>query len=126
MAQLNANARNTASDVEEIFDTVLTEPQLNNWINMAAETTDDVEDADTDGEMSDARLKLIEANVAAAYATAQDPRVTREQVGDGAWSYDRTEYWDTAVSLDTTGSLAQDSGKPRASIHVLDGRNIED
>jgi len=125
VATLNSNARNTASEVKEIFETDLTNEKLHNWINMAAETTDDIAAADEGGDLSSQRLKLIEANLAAYYAMANDPRVKRETVGDATFTYDRTDYWEAAVNLDNTGYLSIDSGKPQASISVLDGRNIE-
>ena len=125
MASLNSNARNNASEVKEIFETSLSNSQLHNYINMAAETTDDISAADDGNDLSSQRLKLIEKNLAAHYAMTRDPRVKREQVGDAAFTYDRTEYWENAVNLDSTGYLSIDSGKPQASITVLDGRNIE-
>lgn len=129
MADLNSNARTTASDVKEIFDTDLTESELSNWINVAAETTDDIEAADADGSMSQQRLEMIEKQLAAHYASSQDPRIREETVGDAQFKYKgsskTTDYWRTAVQLDTTGLLTEDGSKPSASISVLDGRGIE-
>jgi len=126
MASLNSNARNTASEVKEIFDTDLDDSQLHNWVNMAAETTDDVE---SHGELSSNRLKLIEKNLAAHYAATQDPRVSEETIGDAQFDYkgttETTDYWRTALRLDTTEFFEEDADKPRADIRVLDGRNIE-
>lgn len=129
MASLNSNARTEASDVKEIFNTDLDDEELRNWINVAAESTDDVEDADVGNELSDTRLELIEMNLAAHYASAQDPRISSETVGDAQFRYkgtrDTTDYWITAVQLDTTDTLSLETGKAEASIDVLDGRGID-
>lgn len=129
MASLNPNVRNSVSDVKEIFDTDLTDEALKQWMNVAAETTDDIDDADSGNELSSQRLALIELQLSAHYASTQDPRVAQGQVGSTRFTYkgtsDTTDYWQTAVELDTTGFLQKESGKPNASISVLDGRNIE-
>lgn len=129
MADLNSNTRVNASEVREIFETDLTDPELNNWINIAAITTDDIAESDADGSMSEARLTEIEKNLAAHYASAQDPRISSEVVADAEFNYkgssDTTEYWNTAAMLDTTGTLAEGGSKPQASIDVLDGRGID-
>lgn len=129
MASLNSNTRVDASDVFEIFDTDISERALNNWINMAAETVDDIDDADVNDDLSEQRLELIEMNLAAHFASTQDPRVEAETVGDAEFRYkgasEVTDYWRTAAQLDTTDYLSDDGGKPAASINVLDGRGIE-
>jgi hypothetical protein len=96
---------------------------------MAAETTEDIDSNDDSDELSNNRLKLIEKNLAAHYASTQDPRISEETVGDAQFDYkgadETTDYWRTAVELDTTGFFEETEGKPPADIRVLDGRNIE-
>lgn len=110
MASLNSNTRTTATEVQEIFDTDLTTEQLNAHINAAAAIVDDVDAA---SDVSDQRLALIEKNVAAHFASSQDPRTSSEAIGDAQFDYqgpdETTQYWETATALDPTGRLAGDS-----------------
>lgn len=127
MASLNSDTRTTVAEVREIIDldtSVVSDAQLKQFINMAADIVNDV---DARGDLDANRLKLIEMNVAAHFASAKDPRAYREDVADAEFSYqgprDVTEYWRTAVMLDSTNTLSLETSAT-ASISVLDSRNI--
>lgn len=116
MASLNSNARTSASDVKEIIDTDLSDDEIKHHINAAAAMVDDVDAA---GSVSASRLELIEEYLTAHIASAQEPRVKKESVGDGSWTYqgpaETTRYWDRAADLDPTGTL-DDSDDAETSV----------
>lgn len=105
---LNSNTRVTPTDVKGIFDTALTDSQLENHINAAASIVDKVEKAADDGE-PDRIFKQIEQYLSAHIASAQDPRVKTSSVDDSSFNYiqpsEETWYWQTAESLDPTGMM---------------------
>lgn len=122
MASLNDNARTSAADVKEIFETDISDDAIRTHINAAAAVVDEVEAADPS--VSDSRLSLIERYVAAHFASSQDPRTKAEEVGSTSKEYrgpdEKTQYWQTATSLDPTGALSGDT--KQIGIEVLDSR----
>lgn len=128
MASLNSNTRVAPPEVRDIFDTDLTNDELSAYINMAAEIVDVIVEEDVNNTLSGRRLKLIELNLSAHYATTRDPRVSREKIGDAQFDYrgpkDTTLYWETALGLDTTNTLSRDN-KPSANISVLNSRGLD-
>lgn len=123
MSSLNDNTRIEPDDVRAIFTTDLLDESLIEFINMAAEITDDV--AATASSISAQRLRMIEMNMAAHLASSDDPRTLQESVGDVSAMYvrdnDVTEYLKTAADLDPT-SVITVSRQSKANIHVPDGR----
>lgn len=123
MATLNDNARVEPDDVRSVFTTDLDNDSLVSFINMAAEVVDDVSEADPS--VSDQRLRLIEMNLSAHFASSDDPRALQESLGDASFMYTRprevTEHLKTAATLDPTNVVTV-SGKDTANIRVLDGR----
>lgn len=122
MASLNSNTRVTASDVSEIFETDLTNSELHNHINVAAERVDEI--AAADSSVADQRLALIEQYLAAHVATVQDPRASKEDHESFAVTYQRTTYGQTAVELDPTGTLAGDTDGSDVEFFVPDTKGI--
>lgn len=123
MSSLNDNTLVDEDDVRTIFSTDLSDDALIEFINMAAETMDDVRAKSPDIPLQ--RQRLIEMNLAAHYATSDDPQALQESVGDASFMYVRdrevTEYLKTAADLDPSGMISV-SREPAANIHVTDGR----
>lgn len=123
MSSLNDNARIEPDDVRTIFSTDLDNDALIQFINMAAETVDDV--AKSASSITAQRLRLIEMNLAAHYATSDDPRAIQESIGDASFMYVRdrevTDYLQTAADLDPT-SVITTGDQSAASVHVPSGR----
>lgn len=122
MATLNSNVRTDTESVKDIFNTSIGDEALKLHINAAAEVVDEVSDADDS--VTTQRLELIETYVAAHFASAQDRRVTSEEVGDARFDYqgptETTQYWETATSLDPTGVLA--GGSVQVGFEVIESR----
>ena len=118
MASLISTARVNAEDVKEIFDTLMTDPQINAFINMASRlVTNQIQGQEILGSsstISNATLKDIELLLSAHFCSLNDPRAETE---DWAGEYrfkvqgktdmmlDATFYGQQAKLLDTTGTL---------------------
>lgn len=83
--------------------------------------------------LSDARLKQIELYLAAHFATLRDPQVKSEKVGDASVTYavdskgkglETTAYGQTALALDTTGTL-MNIDKPKAELKCIKTQIVE-
>lgn len=116
--------RTNATDVKEIFDTELTDPEVEAWIDVATELVDEI--AEEDSSIDSTRLTLIEKLLAAHLTAAKDPRTERERVADVTLTYQGdtglliygTQYGQRAAMLDPTGLLAQ-QGKPQADFEAI-------
>lgn len=103
--------RVTAGDVEQIFDTDLTTPQLDAFIASASALVDDQL---TGQGLSSAILAEIEKYLAAHFASARDPRESEAAAGGTRTKYQvhvgpglsSTDYGARAIALDSTGTLA--------------------
>lgn len=119
MATLDSDTRTDASGVREIFETSLSDGELNAWINMAHRV---VERDLGSASVNSGTLADIEKNLAAHLASSDDPRVVREDVADASFDYQRdpneTDYWRNVVLLDPTGRLAA-ANQPSASFEAL-------
>ena len=125
MADLNPDARVEADEVKEIFETDLSDGQVNAFINTAHLLV--AEEISNQG-LSEDRLTEIEKYLAAHFSSLRDPRVSRETTG--GYSYDvqgRTDlgldatlYGQQVKLLDKSGRLSAASmPKQIASIEVL-------
>lgn len=127
MATLRSGARTTVNEVKEIFHTTdLADDAVIHRINAASFLVDDISDADSS--LDTERLTLIEMNVAASGLTTHDPYESKEEHESYSATFDReSSYWQTAVYLDTTGTLANAEGsKPDLRIKTPDAKNIRD
>jgi hypothetical protein len=95
------------ADVREVFDTGLADAALNTWIGVAESRAGEIPDA-----LSDSKRSEVTKFLAAALATAQDPRVSEETHEGSTLTYggERMSYMEVAVMLDTTDTLATDEG----------------
>ena len=112
----------SASDVKEIFDTGLSDGAVDTWISVAETEVGDLPSHD---KLDSARKKEITKFLAAALATAQDPRVDREKHDSATVSYggERMSYMDIASMLDPTSSIG--SG-PSPTIGTLEVKPYDD
>lgn len=123
-------ARTTPSDVKNIFNTDLSDSAVSDWIDIASEVVDTIDQAEDS--VTDTRLTQIEKLLAAHYASAQDQRLSstsRETAsanyqGDTGMNLMGTKYGQQAVQLDPTGTLAE-LGKPTATLSVPNVRDID-
>lgn len=112
MAVRSSDARITAADVQEIFDTAAEAGVINAFINTAHTF---IEANMSGSNLGDAILTEIEKYLAAHFLALRDPRLKSESIageysatyqtgkpGDGLLS---TDYGQTAVALDTSGTL---------------------
>ena len=125
MADLDPEARVDADDVKEIFETDLTDAQVNAFINTAHLLVE--EELGNQG-LSEGRLTEIEKYLSAHFAALRDQRLESETTGEHSWraqgktdmGLDATIYGQQARILDTSGTLANASiPKQLASIEVL-------
>lgn len=121
-------ARVTASELNEVFDTDLSNTALDAWIDTAHTVVNDVEGVDSS--LSDDRLTQIEKMLAAGYASAQDPRLDSGSRETASVNYQRNDdypndYFGLAVALDPTGVIANQF-KRTATLSVPDARGIDD
>lgn len=125
MTDISSDARVTATEVREIFDTDLVDEDLNQFINMANRFVTAV--LATAG-LAAATLTDIELLISAHFAALKDPRTSQEGLGE--WSFtgqgttamnlDATFYGQQAKLLDTTGTLDEiAANKQKATITVL-------
>lgn len=125
MAEISPNARVNAAQVREIFDTELSDAQLNAFINTAnIYTTSLLGNSGLSGQM----LTEIEKYLSAHFASMRDPRFETEKVGQYSYrvqgktdmGLDATFYGQQAKLLDTSGRLsAADTVRKIATIEVL-------
>lgn len=124
-------ARITPTELQDVFDTDLSDSSLNVWIEMASDIVDDIEDADSS--LSSNRLKNLERLVAAHFASAQDQRISSTSRETASVSYQGntnsmdlrgTKHGQAAIQLDPTGTLSS-LGKPTATLSVPDIKEID-
>lgn len=114
------NSNVTATDVTEIFDTGLSTGALETWIGVAEQRVGDLPDHD---DLTTDRKDELVKFLAAALATAQDPRVDKERHEAATVSYggERMGYMAVAMMLDPTDVIGSDDG-PGVSIDVFEVR----
>lgn len=120
-------ARVGADELKEIFETDLSDPKLETFINAASILVDN---RLSGRGVASATLKEIERFIAAHLASVSDSRVTKQSVGeasatlearvrsDSRQGLEMTFYGQSAMALDPTGQLAQ-AGKRVASVKAL-------
>jgi hypothetical protein len=114
-------ARITASEVKEVFETDLTDAQIDAFITAANLIVTD----QLSGEHSDSLLKEIERYMAAHLAASRDQRIVSEKHVDMSVAYQgkygmnlmSTDYGQTAATLDSSGKLAN-LGKKKAQFFI--------
>lgn len=112
-------ARVTIAELEDIFDTDLSDSSLSSFINTANLLVTNVLATSTSPTLSAAELKDIELWLAAHFACIRDPISLRAKIGDAeAWHFpaavttawgkglNLTPYGQMAISIDRTGRLA--------------------
>lgn len=132
MAVLHADACIEADDVREIINTDLTDPRLNNFINMAHYRTRPLV-----GELgacggADAICEIVKL-LAAHFVTMNERQTKNESVG-GEWSVtfmgvdglmlDASLYGQQAVAMDCSGILAK-AGMKQARMRVISYDDLE-
>ena len=119
------NARTDVKNVKLILDTTLEDES----IELAILVADNLISAEFSGTILSAdRLQNIETYLAAHFASLRDPRMRRESIG-GEWTFEvlgevgtglrATFHGQTAIMLDTTGTLgklAESTKKARITI----------
>lgn len=105
---MSYNSGLSPDDIRDIFDTGLGDSALSTWISAAEGRVGDLPDHD---ELSDSDKKDVTKFLSAALATAQDPRVDREQHESATVSYggERMRYIEVAAMLDPTNTIATDN-----------------
>ena len=124
MATVVSGSRITVDDLVEIFETELTEAQLSAFVNSAHYLIQ--ANLLSSGLSSDV-LTEIHKYLAAHFASLRDQRIASERVADVSMNYqgktdmglNATLYGQTALMLDTSGSLANLALKP-ATFLVFD------
>ena len=103
---LDPNIDATVDDLDVIFDSDLDVDAKKYWLNVAHTFLDARLDW---GDFDDSTKARMETLAAADAASAQDPRIYRESVGDSNFRYQRekdsTDYWRMLLALDHTGTL---------------------
>jgi hypothetical protein len=110
-----------------VFNSSLSPEQLETWAEVASDLVDEI--AAADGSIADDRLRRIETQLAAHFASAQDQRISETDRQSASVSYqgetgmdlDGTKYGQTAKLLDPTDTL-ENANKPTASVTVPDVR----
>ena len=124
MATVVSGSRITVDDLVEIFETEFTEAQLSAFVNSAHYLIQ--ANLLSSGLSSDV-LTEIHKYLAAHFASLRDQRIESERVADVSMKYqgktdmglNATLYGQTALMLDTSGSLANLALKP-ATFLVFD------
>ena len=124
MATVVSGSRITVDDLVEIFETELTEAQLSAFVNSAHYLIQ--ANLLSSGLSSDV-LTEIHKYLAAHFASLRDQRIESERVADVSMKYqgktgmylESTFYGQMALTLDTSGSLANLALKP-ATFLVFD------
>ena len=120
-------SRTDAEAINGVFDSSLSKTQLETWAEVASDLVDEV--AAANGSVADERLRRIETQLAAHFASSQDQRISetdRQSVsvsyqGETGMDLDGTKYGQTAKLLDSTNTL-ENANKPTASLTVPDVR----
>ena len=114
--------RVTGDEVKEIFETELTADQMTPFIRAANSYIAGVDLANRG--LSASLLKEIELWLSAHWACARDPRLASETFGDATDKYiqpgNGSPYWEYAVQLDTSGTLARAGGKISVMVTAAD------
>lgn len=120
MVDLEDDLDATVDDLDTIFETDLDQAAKKYWLNVAHDFLD--ERLDWNQFTTDQKARM-EALAAADAASAQDPRMYRESVGDATFSYQRdqseTDYWQMLIALDHTGALPAKKNQPKADFEVF-------
>lgn len=127
MAQLNANALNKPSDIQELYETELGTEVVVSCINMAYLRTQPL--SGKLGECGgDDALKEIERLLAIHFLTLREPETKRETVGDavsvtfrgdgGGRGLESSRWGQTAIEMDCSGKLAS-VGLKRVDVDVI-------
>ena len=124
MATVVSGSRITVDDLVEIFETELTEAQLSAFVNSAHYV---IQNNLLSSGLSSDILTEIHKYLAAHFASLRDQRIASERVADVSMNYqgktdmglNATLYGQTALMLDTSGSLANLALKP-ATFLVFD------
>jgi hypothetical protein len=103
--------RTSTSAVKETVDTSLSDTAIDDWIAVAGDLVDDIEDRSS---LSDGRLARIERLVAQHFLSAQDqrhssvsgPSRSAEYQGETGKHFEGTKHGQRALALDPTGVLA--------------------
>ena len=127
MATVVSGSRITVDDLVEIFETELTEAQLSAFVNSAHYV---IQNNLLSSGLSSDILTEIHKYLAAHFASLRDQRIASERVADVSMNYqgktdmglNATLYGQTALMLDTSGSLANLALKP-ATFLVFDTPN---
>jgi len=117
MATVVVGSRITVAELTEIFDTILTESQLAAFVNSAHYI---IQANLLSSGLSSDILTEIHKYLAAHFASLRDQRLESERVADVSYKYqgktamffESTQYGQMALALDTSGKLANLSGKP--------------
>jgi len=128
MADLVAGARVTADEVREIFETDLSDSEINVCINLAHQLIVQLDLAGTGG-LPEATLEYIELLLSAHYCSLKDPRASEERVardfqikyqGKTDMGLEATFYGQQAIVLDSSGILADFAkGRKRAQFRTV-------
>jgi hypothetical protein len=116
-------SRTNATAINEVFDSSLSNTQLETWAEAASDLVDEI--AAADGSIADDRLRRIETQLAAHFASSQDQRIASTERASGSVNYQGmtgedlagTKYGQTAKLLDPTDTL-EHANKPTASLSV--------
>jgi hypothetical protein len=118
MADVPVEARVNVNDVKDVIQTELTDGQLWAFITTAHQL---VVDRVQGKGLSEATMTQIEQYLAAHFVSLRDPRVKMEkiggeyqasyQIGDLGEGLASTVYGQTALALDSTGTLTQASNR---------------
>jgi len=116
-------SRTNAAAINEVFDNSLSATQLETWADIASDLVDEI--AAGDETVADDRLRRIETQLAAHFASSQDQRISETDRQSASVSYqgetgmdlDGTKYGQTAKLLDPTDTL-KNANKPTASVTV--------
>lgn len=117
MATVVSGSRITVDDLVEIFETELTEAQLSAFVNSAHYV---IQNNLLSSGLSNDILTEIHKYLAAHFASLRDQRLQAERVADVSYTYQgktdmglqATFYGQTALMLDTSGTLANLALKP--------------
>lgn len=115
MVTLESGLDADVDDLDEVFDSDLDADSKKFWLNVAYDFLNDRLDW---SEFTTNKKRRMEVLAAADAASAEDPRVYREAIGNADFQYQRdptdTDYWRMLVALDHTGRLPATKGAPGA------------
>jgi len=103
--------RTSTSEVKETIDTSLSDAAIDDWIAVAGDLVDEIDDR---GSLEDDRLRRLEKLVAQHCLSAQDQRHASESgasrsvefQGETGMAFKGTKHGQRALMLDPTGTLA--------------------